>query len=88
MSTPHLALKFPILPTEVGVIHADQKEARRCYHESLKKKWTEVGNEGTHEVHMVETNKHQKMNMMDLDPREEGKEKPSSTISSKKSRLE
>ena len=38
MSTPYLALKFLISSTEVRVIHVDQKEAWRCYHESLREK--------------------------------------------------
>ena len=38
VSTPYLALKYPISPTEVGVIHADQKEVQQCYNESLKRK--------------------------------------------------
>ena len=43
VSTPHWALKFPISPTEFTVIHADQKEAWQCYHESLKKIGKEIG---------------------------------------------
>ncbi|WOK93697.1 hypothetical protein Cni_G02397 [Canna indica] len=33
---PHLAFKFPILETEVGMLHANQKEARWCYNEYLR----------------------------------------------------
>ena len=73
VSTPHLALKFPILPTEVGITHANQKEARHCYNETLKKKRKEQGRGGTQEVHMVEGDQPMKMNMRDMDPREEGR---------------
>lgn len=38
LSTLHLALNFPISPTEVGVVHADQKKACYYYNESLKKR--------------------------------------------------
>ncbi|WOL05276.1 hypothetical protein Cni_G14003 [Canna indica] len=38
VSTPYLAVKFPISKTEVEVIHADQREARACYNEFLKLK--------------------------------------------------
>ncbi|WOL07737.1 hypothetical protein Cni_G16484 [Canna indica] len=41
VSTHHLAIKFPISETEVGVIHADQREAHACYNECLKLKSTE-----------------------------------------------
>ncbi|WOL01319.1 hypothetical protein Cni_G10035 [Canna indica] len=34
--TPYLAIKFPIPETKIGVIHADQREARICYNECLK----------------------------------------------------
>ena len=74
--TPYLALKFLISPTKVGGIHANQKEAREYYHESLRRKGKEAGIEGTPEVHIVETNQHKKMNIRDLDPREEGRERP------------
>ena len=36
VSTPHLAMKFPVTDTKVGTIHADPKEARQCYHDSLQ----------------------------------------------------
>ena len=52
--TPHLALKFPITATKVKVMHADQKEARQCYSESLRKKQNGARTEGTKEVHRVE----------------------------------
>ena len=32
--------------------------------------------EGTQEVNLVETDQHRKMNMKDLDPREEGRPRP------------
>ena len=74
VSTPYLVLKFPVSPTEVGVIHANQKEARRCYHESLgKKKRKEIEIEGTQEAHVVETDQNKNMSIGDLDPREEKK---------------
>ena len=60
---PHLALKFLISSIEVRVIHTDQKEARRCYHESLKKREKEVGIEGIQEAHIVEINQGRKINM-------------------------
>ena len=71
MSISHLALKFPISPTSVGVIHANQKEARQCYHESLRRKDKETRMEGTQEIYMVEINQNKKMNIRDLDPRKE-----------------
>ena len=76
MSTPHLALKFPVSTTEFRVIHGEQKETRRYYHESLKKRRKEAGIEGTQEVHIVETDQHRKMNMRDHDPREEERARP------------
>ena len=78
VSTSHLSLKLPISPTEVGVIHADQKEAQHCYNESLKIKGKEQGRGGTREVHMVKVDQPIKMNMRDLDPREEGRARPES----------
>ncbi|WOL01195.1 hypothetical protein Cni_G09909 [Canna indica] len=38
VSTPHLALKFPISEIDVGVVHANQKELCLCYNECLKQK--------------------------------------------------
>ena len=73
VSTLHLALKFPILQTEVGVVHTNQKEVWQCYNESLKKKGNEQGKGGTQEVHIVEIDQPKKMNIRDLDPREEGR---------------
>ena len=46
VSTPYLALKFPTFATKVGVIHTDQKEAWRCYQDSLRKKGKETEIEG------------------------------------------
>ena len=48
----------------------------KCYHESLKKRGKEAGNEGTQEVHIVKTNEHQKMSITDSDPKVEGKVRP------------
>ena len=73
VSTRHLVLKFPFSPTKVRVMHTDKKEARQCYNESLKKKGKEQGKAGTQEIHMVDVDRSRKMNMMNLDPREEGK---------------
>jgi len=36
VSTPHMKMKFPTLTGEVMTIKADQKQARKCYAESLK----------------------------------------------------
>ena len=71
VSTLHLPLKFLILPTKVRVIHVDQKEARQCYHELLRKKGKELRKGETQEVHIVEIDQSRKMNMRDLDLREE-----------------
>ncbi|WOL01179.1 hypothetical protein Cni_G09893 [Canna indica] len=45
VSTPHLAVKFPISEIEVNVLHADQKEAQWCYKECLKPRMAEPRNE-------------------------------------------
>ncbi|WOL01432.1 hypothetical protein Cni_G10148 [Canna indica] len=44
VSTPHLAVKFSISETNIGVLHADQKEVQWCYNECLKPKATEQKN--------------------------------------------
>ncbi|WOL20688.1 hypothetical protein Cni_G29493 [Canna indica] len=44
VSTPHLAVKFPVSKIEVGVLHADHKEDRWCYNECLKPKAVEPRN--------------------------------------------
>ena len=76
VSTPHLPLKFVISATEVGFIHADQKDVRRCYHESLSKKGKEAEIERTQEVHMAKIDQNRNMNIKDMDPREERRARP------------
>ena len=76
VSTPHLALKFPISAIEIGVVQADQKESRQCYHDSLRKNGKETVYRRMQEVHMVETNQNKNINIRDLDPREEGRARP------------
>ena len=88
MLIPHLTLKFPISSSEVGVIHVDQKEARRCYHESLRGKGKEARKEETQEMHMVEIDQHMRMNMRDLDPEKKERQDLSLMMSFRKSRLE
>ena len=68
MSTPHFVQNFPVSITKVEVVHADQKEARRCYNKSLRKKQNGARTEGTKEVHMVEIAHSKGMSMRDLDP--------------------
>jgi len=36
VSTPHLAMKFPLRTEDILTVHVDQKEARECYVESLR----------------------------------------------------
>ena len=36
VSTPHLAMKFPSPTGDILTVHVDQKEARKCYTESLR----------------------------------------------------
>ena len=62
VSTPYLALKFP-----VGVVHVDQKEAWRCYNKSLRKKHKGAITEGKQEVNMVEIGHSKGMSMRNLD---------------------
>ena len=88
VSTLYLALKFLISPTIIGVIHADQKEARHYYNESLRIKGKEQMRGGTQKVHMVEVDQPTTTRMRDLDPREEGKARPKPKMSSRRSRLE
>ena len=56
VSMPHLALKFLILATKIGVIHANEKEAQWWYNESYRKKYRGATTNETHEVHTVESN--------------------------------
>ena len=74
VSTPYLALNFPISATEIGVIYVDQKEAQMLSWVFEEKKGAEI--EGTQEVHMVEIDQNKNMSMRDLDPREEGRVRP------------
>lgn len=36
VSTPHLAMKFPLKDKQIATIHVDQQEARQCYVNSLR----------------------------------------------------
>ena len=53
-STPHLAMKLPILAMKVGVEYANQKEARGYYNECLKPKVPKKKEKEVHCIHFLE----------------------------------
>lgn len=36
VSTPHLAMKFPLVSGDILTVHVDQKVSRECYVKSLR----------------------------------------------------
>ena len=73
ISTPHLAVKFPLPNGQVAAIRADQKEARQCYVDCLKAKISEPVMP-TFEAIEETTFRLTDVNLAKLDPREDFKE--------------
>ena len=73
VSTPHLAMKFPLPDGQAVVIRADQKEARQCYVDCLRVKKSDpkkLTSEAAEEITFQSTD----VDLAKLDPRENFKE--------------
>lgn len=64
LSTLYLTLKYPLKDGRVGVVKGDQGLARKCYKDSLKLKRKAQTNKPM-------KNDHLKVNLIDIDPRED-----------------
>lgn len=64
LSTLYLTLKYPLEDGHVGVLKGDKGLARKCYEDSLKLKKKAQDDEPVKDDHL-------KVNLVDIDPRED-----------------